>query len=41
MLRKSGEVYIVCGPVLMKREHETIGDKEVVVPEAFLRLFFV
>ena len=36
--RKYGEVYIVCGPVLMKREHETIGDNKVVVPEAFFKV---
>ena len=36
--RKFGEVYIVCGPVLMKREHETIGDNKVVVPEAFFKV---
>jgi endonuclease G len=35
--RKFGDIYIVCGPVLMKREHETIGDNEVVVPEAFFK----
>lgn len=36
--RKYGEVYIVCGPVLMNREHETIGANEVVVPEAFFKV---
>ena len=36
--RKYGEVYIVCGPVLTKSEHETIGDNRVVVPEAFFKV---
>ena len=33
-----GDVYIVCGPILMNREHETIGVNEVVVPEAFYKV---
>lgn len=33
-----GEIYIVCGPILMNREHETIGENEVVVPEAFFKV---
>ena len=33
-----GDVYIVCGPVLLQREHETIGDNKVVVPEAFFKV---
>ena len=36
--REYGEVYIVCGPVLTKGEHETIGDNRVVVPEAFFKV---
>ena len=36
--RKYGEVYIVCGPVLLNREHETIGENRVVVPEAFFKV---
>ena len=36
--RQYGEVYIVCGPVLMKRQHETIGPNKVVVPEAFFKV---
>ena len=36
--RKYNEVYIVCGPVLMKGKHETIGTNEVVVPEAFFKV---
>lgn len=35
-----GDVYIVCGPILFNKEHETIGMTQVVVPEAFLRLFY-
>lgn len=36
--KKYGDVYIVCGPVLLNREHETIGDNKVVVPEAFFKV---
>ena len=36
--RKYGEVYIVCGPIYMKNEHETIGENQVVVPEAFFKV---
>lgn len=33
-----GYLYIVCGPVLMNRKHETIGANKVVVPEAFFKV---
>ncbi len=33
-----GDVYIVCGPVLFRQEHETIGSNKVVVPEAFFKV---
>ena len=33
-----GDLYIVCGPVLLNREHETIGLNKVVVPEAFFKV---
>ena len=36
--RKYGDIYIVCGPVFMQREHETIGENQVVVPEAFFKV---
>ena len=36
--KKYGEVYIVCGPVLLNKEHETIGKNKVVVPEAFFKV---
>ena len=36
--KKYGDVYIVCGPVLLNREHETIGEHNVVVPEAFFKV---
>ena len=36
--KKYGDVYIACGPVLLKREHETIGENKVVVPEAFFKV---
>ena len=36
--KKYGSVYIVCGPVLYNKEHETIGANKVVVPEAFFKV---
>ncbi len=33
-----GDVYIVCGPVLLKGAHKTIGRNKVVVPEAFFKV---
>ena len=33
-----GDIYIVCGPVLMRGNYETIGEHEVVVPEAFFKV---
>lgn len=36
--KRYGDVYIVCGPVLLNREHETIGENKVVVPEAFFKV---
>lgn len=36
--RKYGDVFIVCGPVLFNREHETIGKNKIVVPEAFFKV---
>ena len=33
-----GDVYIVCGPVFLNSEHETIGRNNVVVPEAFFKV---
>ena len=36
--KKYGDIYIVCGPVLLNREHETIGENKVVVPEAFFKV---
>lgn len=35
---KYGRVYIVCGPLLYRQEHLTIGDHHVVVPEAFFKV---
>lgn len=32
------DIYIVCGPILFNKEHETIGQSEVVVPEAFFKV---
>ena len=36
--RMYGDVYIVCGPVFLNKEHETIGKNKVVVPEAFFKV---
>ena len=36
--RRYGDIYIVCGPVLMRGNHETIGENKVVVPEAFFKV---
>ena len=33
-----GDLYIVCGPVLLNKEHETIGENMIVVPEAFFKV---
>ena len=33
-----GDIYIVCGPILFRQEHETIGYNKVVVPEAFFKV---
>jgi endonuclease G len=35
---KYGDIYIVCGPILFKKEHETIGDNHIIVPEAFFKV---
>lgn len=36
--QRYGDVYIVCGPVLLKGPHHTIGRNKVVVPEAFFKV---
>ena len=36
--RRFGDVYIVCGPLFMNREHEIIGANQIVVPEAFFKV---
>lgn len=33
-----GDIYIVCGPILFRQEHETIGPNKIVVPEAFFKV---
>lgn len=35
---KYGDIYIVCGPVLYKGKHKTIGRNKVVVPETFFKV---
>lgn len=36
--REYGEVYVVCGPLLLRGEHQRIGYNSVVVPEAFFKV---
>lgn len=36
--KKYGDIYIVCGPILMNKKHKTIGKNKVVVPEAFYKV---
>ena len=36
--KKYGEVYIVCGPIFLNKEHQTIGRNNVAVPEAFYKV---
>lgn len=35
---KYGDIYIVCGPILFRQEHQTIGPNKVVIPEAFFKV---
>ena len=35
---KYGRIYIVCGPLLYRQEHMTIGEHNIVVPEAFFKV---
>lgn len=32
------DIYIICGPVFYKQEHEQIGNNKVYVPEAFFKV---
>ena len=36
--RRYGSLYIVCGPILYRRQHKTIGRNKVTVPEAFFKV---
>lgn len=36
--RRYGDIYIVCGPVYLNKEHDVIGGNRVVVPEAFFKV---
>lgn len=36
--KRYGDIYIVCGPLLYNRRHQTIGKGQVVVPEAFFKV---
>lgn len=36
--KKYGDLYIVCGPILYKGKHKTVGKNKVVVPEAFFKV---
>lgn len=39
--KRFGSVYIVCGPFVGKNYYGTIGDNQVVVPDAFFKAFLV
>lgn len=36
--KEYGDLYIVCGPILYKGKHKTIGKNHVTVPEAFFKV---
>ena len=36
--KEYGDVYIVCGPILYRSKHKTIGKNKVVVPEGFFKV---
>lgn len=36
--KREGTLYIVCGPILYKGKHKTIGKHKVTVPEAFFKV---
>ena len=36
--KRFGDIYIVCGPLYLRREHERIGENQVWVPEAFFKV---
>ena len=36
--KKYGDIYIVCGPILFDKEHETIGQNKITVPDAFYKV---
>ena len=36
--KQFGDVYIVCGPVFYRQEHERIGENRIPVPEAFFKV---
>ena len=36
--KKYGSIYIICGPVFLKGEHQTIGQNKITVPEAFFKV---
>jgi endonuclease G len=35
---KYGDIYIVCGPIFLRQEHEIIGVSKIPVPEAFFKV---
>lgn len=35
---KFEDIYIVCGPLYLRQEHEIIGDNSLIVPEAFFKV---
>ena len=36
--RKYHDVYIICGPIFFRKEHQTIGANRIMVPDAFFKV---
>jgi endonuclease G len=36
--KEYGDIYIVCGPIFMNREHDSIGEHHIPKPEAFFKV---
>ena len=36
--RRFNDIYIVCGPLFLNKEHDKIGDNKVFIPEAFFKV---
>lgn len=36
--KQYGEIYIICGPLFLNQEHDTLGTHRIVVPESFFKV---